>query len=124
MTLFPEAKGKYGNIRTWSELCQRKFASKAAAVRGEELAMLEKAGEIQDLRYQPQFPLTSEGAKPSVKYIADFSYWTVQADGYHLAQTVEDVKGKDTPNSRTKRAWLKQKYGIDVKLVRKRDDHA
>lgn len=123
MVEFEKRSNKYGNVQTWSELCQRTFASKAEAVRGEELAMLEKAGEIRDLEYQPQYTLTNEGVKPKVRYIGDFSY-RIPNGLTQFRQIVEDVKGIDTPASRVKRAWLFQKYGIEVKLLRKGDDHA
>jgi hypothetical protein len=39
----------------------------------------------------------------------------VNADGTFLGRFV-DAKGKDTPNSRTKRAVLRERYGLDVKV--------
>jgi len=98
---------KYHAIRTWSELCQRWFASKAEAARGEELALLERAGEIQDLRYQTRFDLNKQ---PKVSITIDFSYLE---DG---ERKFEDVKGVLTRDFRTKMAWLKQAKGVDVLL--------
>ena len=114
--LAKEDGNKYHAKRTWSNLCGRVFASKAEAVRGEELAMLEKAGEIRKLAYQPRYVLSDS---PRVTYVADFSYVLCASHGKNATVVVEDVKGRDTPNSRTKRAWVKQRYGIEVKLVRK-----
>lgn len=104
---------KYGAIRTWSELCQRYFASKAEARRGEELAMLQKAGQITKLGYQRAWLLTIGDNPPEgqVSYLSDFDYFE------HGKLMVEDVKGKDTPTSRVKRAWLYDKYGVRVTLV-------
>ena len=99
---------KYLAVRTWSYLCQRKFASKGEKVRGEELELLERAGEISHLIFQPHFNLCDD---PKVVYMADFSYWL---EGKLV---VEDFKGRDTPLSRAKRAWVKQQYGITVVVV-------
>ena len=108
---FEALKGnKYHAERTWSELCQRTFASKAEARRGEELALLQKAGEIEALVYQPKFVLSE---KPRVTYYADFQYQEKSGK-----EVVEDVKGKDTSTSRVKRAWVKQLLGIAVVLVK------
>lgn len=102
-----EKRNKYGAKRTWSELCQWEFASRAEAARGEELALRERAKEIRGLEYQPSYKLSED---PPVTYVADFAYWV----GAKLH--VEDVKGRDTPASRIKRAWLKQRYGIIVTI--------
>lgn len=111
---------KYGARRTWSELCQRTFDSKAEAVRGEELRLLEMAGKIKWLEYQECHVLSE---KPKVTITIDFEYvdwekWE-ESDGYPVHPTVyEDVKGVLTRDFRTKLAWLKEKHGIDVKLIR------
>ena len=102
-------KNKYRAQRTCSELCRRTFDSKAEAKRGEELALLEKAGAISDLRYQIPFVLS---VSPKVSITIDFTYLT------QGKRTFEDVKGVLTRDSRTKLAWLKEKYGVDVRLIR------
>lgn len=100
---------KYNAHRTYSALCQREFASKAEARRGEELHLLEMAGEIRDLRYQLPFVLN---VKPKVTITIDFSY-------IENGQIVyEDTKGVLTRDFRTKLAWLKQLCKVDVKLVK------
>ncbi|MBU1173697.1 MAG: DUF1064 domain-containing protein [Proteobacteria bacterium] len=99
---------KYGAMRTYSEICQREFASKKEATRGEALTLLERGGKINHLEYQPKFILCK---KPKITYKADFRY--IQ-DG---STVVEDVKGVLTRDTRTKLAWLKQLTGIEVKLV-------
>lgn len=111
---------KYHARRTFSELCQREFDSKAEAVRGEELRLLEMAGEISNLQYQIPFRLSE---KPKVTVTVDFAYRErvtkgVGAVGYSPLFTYEDYKGVLTRDFRTKLAWLKEKYGIDVKLIR------
>ena len=100
---------KYHARRTWSELCGRWFASKAEAERGEELAIRQKAGEIRELVFQPRYKLSDT---PPVTYVADFAYW----EGHLLV--VEDVKGVDTPVSRVKRAWAKDKLGVEVRIIK------
>jgi len=101
-------KNKYHARRTWSGLCQRTFDSKAEASRGEELALLEKAGTISDLRYQVPFTLSKS---PKITITIDFSY--LDEDGKRI---FEDTKGILTRDSRTKLAWLEQSQGIKVIL--------
>ena len=100
---------KYHAKRSYSQLCQRWFDSKLERTRGEQLCLLEKAGEIERLVYQQRFVLSE---KPKVAIVIDFSYWE---DGKVI---LEDAKGMMTPEARGKLAWLKQKYGIDVVLWR------
>jgi hypothetical protein len=104
---------KYGAKRTWSELCQRWFASKREAQRGEELRMLEMAGAIRGLKYQVRYVLSTE---PKVSITIDFKYIIDQPWECHYI--FEDVKGVLTRDFRTKLAWLKQKEGIEVQLIR------
>ena len=102
---------KFGAKKTYSALCQREFASRAEARRGEELALLQKAGVISCLEYQPKFVLC---LKPRITYTADFRY---VEDG---KVTVEDVKGMLQRETRVKLAWLAEKNGIEVTLVKGR----
>ena len=107
------AKGgnKFHACRTWSELCQRRFDSKAELRRGEALVMMEKAGVINQLRYQVRYYLSE---KPKVTYTIDFAY----CDSSTGERIREDVKGVLTRDTRTKLAWLQQKYGIAVVLLK------
>ena len=98
---------KYHAKRTYSPLCNREFASKAEAYRAEELKMLEMAGEISSLEYQPKYVLCND---PKITYTADFRY---MEDG---KMVIEDVKGVLTRDTRTKLAWVKEKYNISVIL--------
>ena len=106
---FRNRGNKYSARKTYSNLCGRIFDSKAEARRGEELALLEKAGEISDLQYQVPFQLC---LKPNIKIKIDFAY---QQDG---KQIFEDVKGLMTREARIKLAWLKQQQGIDVVITK------
>jgi hypothetical protein len=100
---------KYHAIRTYSALCDRTFDSKAEATYGEGLAMALKARAIEDLRYQVKFVLCE---KPKITVTIDFTYLE---NGRRI---YEDVKGVLTRDSRTKYAWLKEKYGVEVRLIR------
>ena len=100
---------KYGAVRTYSELCQRAFDSRAEARRGENLAMLQREGEISDLEYQVRFVLCD---KPKVSITLDFAYTENGEKVY------EDVKGVETREFRVKLAWLKEKHGVEVRLMR------
>jgi len=100
---------KYHAIKTYSQLCQRTFDSRLECARGEELSLFERAGEIEDLEYQVSFILCD---KPRIKVTIDFKY----KEGGEIIH--EDAKGVLTRDSRTKYAWLKEKYGIEVKLHR------
>ena len=104
------SSNKYGAVQCWSELCQRNFDSKAERVRGEELRMLQLAGSIIELEYQPRYVLNE---KPQCVYTADFRYIETE-----LGQTVvEDVKGVMTEAARLRIIWLKQLTGIEVKVI-------
>lgn len=74
----------------------RRYASKAEAKRGEELLLLERAGAISVLMFQPVFELAEAVSmdgrrKPALRYIADFSYNDSAGN-----LVVEDVKGVET----------------------------
>jgi len=100
---------KYHARKTYSELCQRTFDSKAEAVRGEELALLEKASKISDLRYQVKFVLCP---KPKITISIDFAYLE------NSKRVFEDTKGVLTRDFRTKMVWAKEKFGIEILLTR------
>ena len=100
---------KYGSKRTWSELCQRQFDSKAECIRGEELALMERGGLIEDLRYQVKFVLSEN---PKVSITIDFTYLD---NGKRI---FEDTKGMETREFRVKRIWLKQLRDIEIVLNR------
>ena len=104
-------QNKYSAKKTYSELCGRTFDSKAEARRGEELELLQKAGEISALQYQVSFKLCE---KPNIKIKVDFSY---QENGECI---LEDVKGMgETREFRVKRAWLEQSQGKKIILTKK-----
>ena len=96
-----------------------RFDSRKEARRYDELAALERAGAISDLRMQPQFTLreaytTGEGIRVrAIRYQADFSYWQ---DGELV---VEDVKSRATRTRvyEIKKKLLQDRYGIAIREV-------
>ncbi len=100
---------KYGAKRTYSALIDRTFDSKAEKKRAEELWLLQKTGEITDLEFQVKFVLCK---KPSIKITIDFKYKE------HDKIIYEDSKsGILTRDTRTKLAWIKEKFNVDVLLT-------
>jgi len=98
---------KYGNIKTAG------YHSKKEAARAQSLKLMEKAGNISELREQVPFELAPSviinGRKSAArKYIADFVY---TEDG---KQVVEDVKGMKTDIYVLKRHLMKHVHGIDI----------
>jgi hypothetical protein len=113
---------KYLNKKT--ELDGYTFDSNREAQRWAELQLLERAGDIEDLKRQVGFILapavrfTPEGRqKPALKYWADFCYVDVKRGGRVV---VEDVKSKATAEKeafRIKLHLMKALLGITVDLV-------
>lgn len=95
------------------------FDSKKEANRYKELLLLEKAGEIYDLRRQVKFKLiptqrdevTGEVVERECSYKADFTY----EEG--IKTVVEDVKGYRTKEYIIKRKLLLYQYGIRIREV-------
>ena len=79
-----------------------KFDSRKEANRYEELMLLQEAGEIAELKLQPQFTLqesyvTTEGERVrAIRSVADFSYWQ------RGEPVVEDVKSRATATAQYK----------------------
>jgi hypothetical protein len=110
------AGNKYGtNIqdkKTYSEMCGRGFDSIGERRYAEVLKLRERADDIQNLRFQVRIDLSDN---PRKWVLIDYVY--VEAGVTHY----EDFKGKQTDTSSVKYAWLKDKLGIEVKLIRKED---
>ena len=66
-------KNKFGAVRAYSPICDRSFPSKAERNRATQLRMMEMAGEIMDLEFQPQTYLSAAkiGYKPDFRYVED-----------------------------------------------------
>lgn len=106
-----------------------RFGSKKEARRYDELMLLLRAGEIRDLRLQPQFTLQEAYTTPegvhiwAIRYYADFSYeraTTPDVTGeVHWIKVVEDVKSRPTRTKvyAIKRKMMRERLGIDVQEV-------
>lgn len=98
------------------------FDSRKEAARYQELMLMLAAGEIKDLKLQPEFTIqeafkTPEGeAVRPVKYRADFSYLKRMENGteWRWEPVVEDVKGYRTKDYEIKRKLM---LGKGVKVV-------
>lgn len=103
----------------------RTFASAREASRYDELMLLLSAGEIRELKIQPQFTLkesyiTANGDRSrAVTYCADFSYEVRGENGaWHFV--VEDVKSERTRQNKDYRIKVKlmqENRGITVQEV-------
>jgi imidazole glycerol phosphate synthase subunit HisF len=103
---------KYNAKKTYIDgIC---FASKLESHRYGELMLLQKAGQIKELRWQVPFILFENNKYGhKVEYRADFTY--KQNDEL----VVEDVKSSatKTPLYKLKKRILAEKYGIEIKEV-------
>lgn len=95
---------KYGNRKTVVDGIT--FASAKEAKRYGELKLLERAGEIADLKLQPRFPLVVNGATVCT-YVGDFSYHDTFQGAVMAQQVVEDVKSEATRKIATYRLKAK-----------------
>lgn len=106
---------KYGNRKTIVDGIL--FDSKKEAIRYQELRLLERAGEITDLRCQVKFQLIpKQPGERACWYIADFVYLPVGSDE---GEVVEDVKSpaSKTPAYIIKRKLLLYVMGLKIKEV-------
>ena len=123
------AGNKYGSRKV--EVNGIVFDSKREAARYQELLLLEKAGEIKDIRRQVKYVLipaqyehpestTRKGRGRCVErefaYIADFVYKTILPDGDTLT-IVEDTKGFRTKDYIIKRKLMLSVYGIRIREI-------
>lgn len=89
-----------------------KFDSKHECDRYVELALMEKAKAIQDLKCQVSFPLIKKSSHGrEIKYIADFVYYE------NGKMVVEDTKSPatKTPVYRLKKRLMAEIYDIEIK---------
>lgn len=108
-----------------------RFDSQKEARRYDELAALERAGKIRDLRMQVDFTLQeaytdSEGKRVrAIRYRADFTYRKIrddpweEYDGSFWTLVVEDVKSRATKTKTyaMKRKLMKERFNIDIQEV-------
>lgn len=139
-----EAKSKYGNkkaVRVLANGKEFKFDSQKEARRFDELLVLLQAGQIKDLKLQPEFTLREAYTDPEgwhirpLKYRADFSYMEKTENWYgdRLAergdwefcgqamwhQVVEDVKSYATKTRvyEMKKQLMLEKFKIRIREV-------
>jgi hypothetical protein len=115
-------RSKYGAERC--EVDGIAFHSRAEARRFGELKLLEKAGEVSGLTCQPRFELHAPNGEVVGWFVADFSYWSLPANGTETYPTavfvVEDVKGMASlPLAKWKHKHLRAEYGIHVQEIRR-----
>jgi hypothetical protein len=97
---------KYRNKRT------NGYASKREAKRAAELRLLEKAGEIEDLREQVPFVLIpKQDGERACKYVADFVYAEMPSG----VRIIEDCKGMKTDVYKIKRKLMLKVHGIRIR---------
>jgi len=103
-------RNKYGAVRT------NGFDSAKEERRYRDLVLLERGGLIHDLECQVPYVLSGKR-----KAVIDFRYRDLANN-----LVLEDVKGIDrhsgkpvtlTAAARAKYAWLKEKYGLEVRIV-------
>ena len=106
---------KYHNITTTIDGIR--FDSRKEANRFYQLRLMERAGEISNLRRQVEYELIPAQKTPAgravrpVKYVADFVYED------HGKTVVEDVKGVKTREFRIKSKLMLWRYGIVVEIA-------
>lgn len=88
------------------------FPSMAERERFARLRFLERAGEIEQLRLQPAFPIVVNHTKV-MTYKADFEYQTREGK-----RVIEDVKGIETDVFKLKRKLVEAFYGITLTIVK------
>lgn len=105
------------------------FDSKKEARRYDELMAMLRAGQIRDLKLQPQFTIqeaytTPEGQRVrAIRYQADFSYKRPTEPDctgeVHWLRVVEDVKSRATKTRvyEIKKKLMREKLGIEIQEV-------
>ena len=105
-----------------------RFASQKEAARYDELMLMLKAGEIRNLRLQPEYTLqeaytTLNGEHVrAIRYRADFSYERAahfsSKRGFDMWESiVEDAKGHRTDVYKMKKKMMLERYGIEIQEV-------
>lgn len=117
----PKKQSKYKNHKVVID--GFKFDSKKEGKRYIDLKLLQRAGQIKDLRMQVSFELMAgvkfeneKRKKPALRYVADFVYTDVKTG----LQVVEDVKSAMTrklPAYRQKKHLMMSVQGIEIQEV-------
>ena len=113
MAYYVRKPSKYHNQKT-KTIDGIEHDSKKEALRWMELQMLQRAGEISDLRRQVTFELIpKQVGERACNYIADFVY----VDNKTNRTVVEDAKGVRTDVYKIKKKLMLWRYGIRIKEV-------
>lgn len=89
------------------------FHSAKEARRYGELKLLERVGEITELKLQPAFPLDVNG-KPICRYLADFSY---RQRGVFVVEDVKSPHTRKLPVYRLKAKLFAALHGFAIREV-------
>lgn len=90
------------------------FASKKEAKRYGELKLLERAGEIADLKLQPRYDFIINGRKVCA-YVGDFAYLT--KTGMPVTEDAKSPATAKLPHTRIKLKLFRALFGRDVVIV-------
>ena len=97
------------------------FDSQKEARRYQDLSLLERAGEINDLELQKAFILAESVKfeseprhKPAVKYVADFVY---RENGQLVVEDVKSTMTRNLPVYRLKKHLMKSVHGIEIREI-------
>ena len=117
----PAKESKYKNRKVIID--GHAFDSKKEGKRYIDLKLLQRAGQIKDLRMQVSFELMAgvkfeneKRKKPAMRYVADFVYTDVKTG----LQVVEDVKSAMTrklPAYRQKKHLMMSVHGIEIREI-------
>lgn len=108
---FGVRKGKYNAAGRY--VGKQWCASEAEAKRAEHLIIMETAGTIQNLEFQPVYPVVVNGV-PICKYKADFRYRKLDRQGRVIDVIVEDVKGMILDVYVIKKKLVEAQYGLTI----------
>lgn len=106
-------RNKFGNVPIL--VGGIKFHSKGEAARYQELLLLQAAGRIKDLERQVECPLEVNG-ELVCKIVADFEYYEKSPIG-RWELVVEDFKGFQSRESKTKYKLFKAVYGFGIRIT-------
>lgn len=104
------APKKYRNVPV--EVDGIRFDSKRESIRWHVLRLLEKSGDVKDLKRQVRYPLHVDGRKIG-SWVADFDYVDVTTSEL----VSEDVKGVQTPLFKWKRKHFEAEYKRPIRIT-------
>ena len=110
-TLYEVHKSKYNAKKTLVDGII--FHSMAEANRYKTLKLLERAGELCDLKLQVPFEFILNGRK-LFTYYTDFTYKLNEHNAIEWMNYIEDVKGMTTPLYRLKKKLIEAQHGITI----------